>query len=457
MILKPSIFKAYDIRGEWNKEWDSEGVYHLAHAFATHFKPKNVAIGYDMRFSSPEIFKQLTNAFRERGINVIDLGLCATELVYYVSSYVPNVDLALMITASHNEGKDNGIKVVLPNAVCVGLNSGLDRVRDIAASQPIISNEIKHGSLTKYDAWEGYKRHVFSLASKTSFSKRYNLVIDAGNGVGSVLVDNTISSLNLNIIHQCWTLDGSFPNHLADPSQEKNTLDCQQRVKEQKADLGVCLDGDSDRVFFIDEKGRYIPGYYLAALLTNHMLKQSPNPHQEHIVHDPRYYKATRKVIAAHRATAHKVKVGHTLIKDAMRRVESLFSAECSGHIFYKQNNYAESTMLTILHVLKIIEEYGTLSKAVDPFFTQYFISGEINFIVQNQPEILKALETKYHDATIDYTDGVDIAYQDWRCSVRGSNTQPLLRLNIEATQKDLVDAKLAELKNLIGGTLADH
>ena len=468
MILKPSIFKAYDIRGEWNKDWDSEGTYILAHALTTHFNPKTVAIGYDMRLSSPEIFKQLTNAFRERGMNIIDLGLCATELVYYVSSYpsseIPTVDLAIMITASHNPGKDNGLKIVLPNAVCIGLDSGLDKVRDIASDQPIpiTTNQTnplnqKNGTLTHYDAWQNYKHHVFSLAPKTTFSKKYNIVIDASNGVGSVLVDKIFSSLNVNILRQCWTPDGTFPNHPADPAQENNTLDCQKRVLEEKADLGVCLDGDSDRVFVIDELGRYIPGYYLAALLTDHILKQSPHSGQEHIIHDPRYYKATRAVITKHHATPHKVRVGHTLIKDAMRRVESLFSAECSGHIFNRQNKYAESTMLTILHVLTIIDEYGTLSKAVDPFFTQYQLSGEINFIVENPQQILKNLETKYHDASIDYVDGVDIAYSNWRCNVRTSNTQPLLRLNVEAPSKQLVDTKVEELKTIIGGTIADH
>ncbi|MBU0457208.1 MAG: adenylyltransferase/cytidyltransferase family protein [Nanoarchaeota archaeon] len=462
--INPKIFKAYDIRGEWNKDWNSESVYNIGKAIALHLKPKSVAIGRDMRISSDEIFEQLSSALIEEGINVKDLGLCGTELTYFASSFIPDIDLSIMITASHNPGKDNGLKITSKNSVSLGLDSGLDKIRDIALSLTEKNLDFTNtynqnkGILSKLNLWEEYKEHVFKLA-KLRFGDilRKRIVIDAGNGIGGYLFDKIFGCLNLDVIKMFWEPDGNFPNHQADPFQESNVEELKKKVIEDKADLGIAYDGDSDRVFFVDEKGRYIPGYYFAAFMGEYILKQSQNKEEEIIVHDPRYYWATRDIIIKQGSKYIPSKVGHTLIKEKMRKINSIFSAECSGHIFYRENNFAESSMLTTLLVLKIISEQGPLSEIVEPFFSKYPISGEINLIVEDPKDILVKLEQKYCMGNISKLDGIGIDFSEWRFNVRYSNTQPLLRLNVEAISKEIVENKVEELKKIIEGKIINH
>lgn len=457
MLANPQIFKAYDIRGEWNKDWNSEFVYKIGKALASYLKPKTIAIGRDMRPSSQEIFSQLTKALLEEGINVKDLGLCGTELTYFATSFVPGIDLALMITASHNPGKDNGLKITLRNSISLGLDSGLAQIRDLALSPIALKENKEKGILTKLDLWPQYKEHVFKLAKiRPENLPRKKIVVDPGNGMGGYMFDQVLNNLNLEVIKIFWQPDGNFPHHLPDPFQEKNVEQLKKKVVEEKADLGLAYDGDSDRVFFIDETGRYIPGYYFAALMTDHILKNTKNPEKEIIAYDPRYYLATKEVISKYQAKPVPSQVGHTLIKAKMREHNSLFSAECSGHVFYRQNNFAESSMLTTLLVLKLISEQP-LSKLVDPYFENYPLSGEINFTVENNQEILKKIEEKYSPGEISKLDGLSLDFPHWRFNLRASNTQPLLRLNIEAKTKRLVEEKVEELKKIIGGKIADH
>lgn len=455
MLANPKIFKAYDIRGEWNKDWDAEFVNRICLALALHLKPKVVAIGRDMRHSSEEIFKELAQAFNESGVDVLDVGLCGTELTYFASSFIPEVDLALMITASHNPSQDNGIKVTLKNSISLGLDSGLAQIRDLAFAGEKVNSAVK-GKIVPVNLWSKYKEHVFELA-KLAQVKPLKVVIDASNGVGGFMFDQVLKDLPVNVTKLFWEPDGNFPNHPADPLVEKNVEELKKKVVKEKADLGIAYDGDSDRVFFVDEKGRYISGYYTAALLTDFMLQQSAWPEQEIIAHDPRYYWAIRDAVLKHGAKYVPSKVGHTLIKAKMREVNSLFSAECSGHIFYCENNFAESSMLTTLIMLKLISERGALSAQVEHLFEQYPISGEINFIVDNVPETLQKIEQKYADGEISKLDGIGIDFPEWRFSVRGSNTQPLLRLNVEARDKNIVFQRLDELSRIIGGKKAEE
>ncbi|MBI4980250.1 phosphomannomutase/phosphoglucomutase [Candidatus Woesearchaeota archaeon] len=455
MLANPKIFKAYDIRGEWNKDWDNEFVSRIGLACALYLKPKTVAIGRDMRHSSEEIFKELAQAFNEAGVDVLDLGWCGTELTYFASSFVPEVDLALMITASHNPSQDNGIKVTLKNSISLGLDSGLAQVREVALAGEKINSAVK-GKIIPVSLWPKYHEHVLKLAKLNSLPP-LKVVIDAGNGIGGFMFDQVLKDLPIEVIKLFWNPDGNFPNHIADPLQEKNVEELKKKVVEEKADLGIAYDGDGDRIFFIDENGRYIPGYYTAALLTDFMLQSSSAPHQESIAHDPRYYWATKDTIIKHGAASVPSKVGHTLIKAKMRECNSLFSAECSGHIFYRENNFAESSMLTTLLVLKLLSEKGALSKQADYLFEQYPISGEINFVVENVLDTLQKIEQKYANGEISKLDGLGIDFPEWRASVRSSNTQPLLRLNVEAREKKIVEEKVAELKELIGGKEVEH
>lgn len=453
MIANPQIFKAYDIRGEWNKDWDEEFAYRLGQALALHFRPRTIALGRDMRSSSEEIFSALSAAFLQAGINVKDLGLCSTELTYFASSFVPGIDLAIMITASHNPGRDNGLKITLPGSISVGLNNGLDKIKELALSELPKPSSSARGTLSPLNLWPEYQTHIFKLAKiKPEDLPRKKIVIDAGNGIGGYMFDQLLSCLNLEIVKLFYNPDGRFPHHLPDPLQEKNTAELKKKVLEEKADLGLAYDGDADRLFLIDETGRYIPGYYFAALMTDYALKNlTPNPLKEIIIYDPRYYWATQAAAHAYGARTLASKVGHTFIKSKMREVNSLFSAECSGHLFYRENNFAESTMLTTLLVLKLISSQS-LSKFVNAFFEKYSISGEINFLVDNPLEVLARLEKNYPGGNVSRLDGLSLEFPDWRFNVRTSNTQSLLRLNVETKEKELLPKKVQELKNIISG-----
>ncbi len=455
MIENTKIFKGYDIRGEWNKDWDADFVYKIGRAIAKELNPKVVAVGRDMRVSSPIIFEYLSKGLVDEGVEVRDLGLCGTEFAYFASAFVEDIDIGIIITASHNPGKDNGMKIALKGAKAIGVGTGLENVRDVAISDlgPISENK---GEIKKVNYWNFYREHILKLANISNL-KRLKVVADPGNAIGGYMFDKLFSNLNIDLVKMYWDLDGNFPNHQPDPLYEPNTEDLKKKVIEENADLGISFDGDSDRIIFIDDKGRYIHGYYFAALMTDFMLKQCNDPGKELIAHDPRYFWATVDVINKYGAKAVRTKVGHTLIKDTMRECKSVFSAECSGHIFYKKNSYAESSMLTALMMFKLLTEKGKLSDIIDYYFENYPISGEINFIVDSVEEVNEKIKEKYKDGEIDFLDGISVSFDNWRFNVRTSTNFPLLRLNIEAKTKELVDEKFDELKNLIGGEIADH
>lgn len=450
------IFKAYDVRGEWNKDWNSKVVYKIGKALAFYFKPKTVGIGRDIRNSSEEIFSALSLAFLEEGIAVKDLGLCGTELTYFASSFRPEIDLAVMITASHNPPQDNGLKITPKNSLPLGLGFGLEKIRDLVLSDLPEKGNKEKGAISPLNLWPEYREHIFRLAkTEPAALPKKKVVVDAGNGMGGYVFDQVLKGLNLEVIKLFWQPEGNFPNHPPNPLQEKNLGELKRKVLEEKADLGIAYDGDSDRIFLVDEKGGYLPGYYCVALMTEYLLKQSPCPKKEVVVCDPRYYWAIRDIIEKYKARGVLGKVGHTLIKAKMREAGSFFSGEWSGHLFYRENNYAESSMLTTLLVLKLISQQP-LSSLVKPFFERYPISGEINFTVGEVSRVLKGLEENYVGGKISKLDGLSIDFPDWRFNVRSSNTQALLRLNAEAKNKDLLSLKIEELKGLIGGKVVD-
>lgn len=452
MLANPKIFKAYDVRGEWGKDWDADFVYNIGCAMVAVLQPKTVALGRDMRLSSPVIFQELSRAFIEAGVHVFDLGLCSTELTYFASSFVPEVDLAVMITASHNPGKDNGLKITHKGGIALGLSSGLDKIRDAALAGGF-SAPSSQGTLKQLDLWQAYTEHVLRLANiDVAALSHLKIVADAGNGMGGYQFDKVLSSFFPSLVRLFWEPDGNFPNHPADPFQEKNVAVLKAKVAAENAAVGIAYDGDADRVFFVDEEGRYIPGCYLCALLSDLLLSKVADPSRETIVYDIRYVWAVRDVFAKHSATGVQSKVGHTLIKETMRQHHAIFAAEGSGHIFYRSNQFAESTMLTTLLILAAIVEYGSLAKLVDPYFEEYPISGEMNFIVDGIPDAFDRFQMIYPKEHLSTFDGVIGEFSDWRFNVRASNTQPLVRLNIEAKTKNLVRDKVEELVGLLGG-----
>jgi len=463
--MKPEakIFKAYDIRGIWNKEWDVESAYLIGKAIAKLKNPRTVAIGKDMRNSGEDIFEQLKKAFLEEGINVKDLGLCATELTYYATSFREEIDLAIMITASHNPAEYNGMKITDEKGHCIGLEDGLNQIKDLILSangeMSRVNGRISRGEFSKLDLWSEYQKHIFKLAKvEAQEIKQLKIVIDPANGMGGYTFDRIFHNLNLEVVRIFWDLDGTFPNHPADPFRESNIEILKRKVVEEKADLGIAFDGDADRVFFVDKLGRNFHGYYFAAFLTEYFLKNVvENSKAEAIAYDPRYYWALRKVADQH-GTNHLIsKAGHTLLKKSLREVQGPIAIETTGHVIFRDFNFNDTTMLTILFVLKMISNGTNLTEALDYYLKNYPISGEYNYKVNNVTEILEKLEQKYSTGEIIKIDGLGIDFSDWRFNVRTSNTQPLMRLNIEAKSKELVAEKLAEIQEIIGVEAVDE
>lgn len=442
-------FKAYDIRGKVPSELNEDLAYKIGRAFAKLTNAKKVVIGYDVRSSSISLSQSLTEGLTDAGADVIDIGLCGTEMVYFGTPHL-DADGGIMITASHNPPEYNGMKFVKRDAVPVGYDSGLNKVEEMIVKNELGEISPYKGTYEQKDVMEAFINNLknFYDASKI---KDFTVVVNAGNGNAGLAVDVLEKDLPVKLIKIFNEPDSSFPNGVPNPLLVENRQATIDAVLGNKADLGVAWDGDYDRCFFFDEKGNFIEGYYIVGLLAKSILKNNPG---EKIVHDPRLVWNTIDIVNKHNGTPAQSVSGHAYIKEKMREVNAIYGGEMSAHHYFRDNAYSDSGMIPFLLTMQLMsEENKKLSELVEEMIESYPCSGEINSTIDNPAGKLIEIEKKYSDGKIDKTDGISVEYSNWRFNVRMSNTEPIIRLNVESKgDVNLLDEKTQELLSLIRG-----
>lgn len=445
MKLDQSIFKAYDIRGVHPDQINAELVYKIAQAYVEFIKPKTVAVGHDMRLCGKEFKDALTKGFVDAGVNVVDLGLISTDQMYFAVPFL-GLDGGVIATASHNPREYGGLKLVRKMAVPISGDSGIYDIRDLVIADSFkISNTL--GSVKTEDISEEYYKHVLKTFDLDKI-KPLKVVAHANYGMANIAINKLKTILPIEFIKVIDDhLDGNFPKGATDPLLPSNRADTIAAIKELKPDMGVAWDGDADRCFFYDENGDFVTAAYVNALLSKYYLTKYPNGK---IILDPRIVRVIQDSITENGGTAIINKVGHSFVKERMINEGAVFGCEISGHYYFKDNFYLDNGLMPFLAVLEIISQSGKkFSELLKPLKEKYFITEEINFKYET-PNILDLIKDKYSDAEIGSIDGYDFSYPDWRFNLRTSNTQNLLRLNLEANSKDLLESKKKELIDFI-------
>ncbi len=446
-MINKSIFKAYDIRGVYPSEINEEAAYAIGRAAAQHFKAKTIAIGRDARQSSPALFAELSRGIMDAGCDVIDLGILTTPMVYFAAWKVAQADMVISVTASHNPPQYNGMKFALKNAIPVGENSGLNEIRDIALAGTF--EEVStQGTLSAQDIKPEYYDYFASFANFGD--KQFTIVIDTANAMG-VLELEVYKRFpnNLHIVNLYDDLEHPFSAHEANPLRLDTLEELQAKVVEIGADFGIAFDGDADRVGFVDEKGEIIPMDFATGMLAKEILRTNAGAT---VLYDLRSSKAVKEVIEENGGVAIECRVGHSNIKKQMREDGALFAGELSGHYYFKENSYAEAGTLASLILLNLMTETGKKMSELSSDLKRYFHSGEINSDVEDKDAVLATLKEKYADGEMHELDGLKVTYPTWWFNVRPSNTEPLLRLNMEADTKELMEEKRNELLAIIRG-----
>jgi len=434
------IIKAYDIRGLVKDEITPDFSFSLGIAFAKFLEyerePATIVVGEDMRPSSPLLAEAFSDGATSQGMDVIRIGLASTDLLYFASGKLnlPGV----MFTASHNPAKYNGMKLCKSGARPIGQESGLVKIRELIEQGVPISNR-PLGSVRNQDLLKDYVDYLLSLFPDKTFKKRkLKVVIDAGNGMAGFTAPAVMERLNIELIPMYFELDGNFPNHEANPIEAKNLKDLQKRVKKEKADIGLAFDGDADRCFLINEKGELVNPSALTSLIAVHQLKVKPG---STIIYNLISSKAVSEVIAENGGSGVRSRVGHSYIKSLMAESGAVFGGEHSGHFYFSNFWRADSGMLAALYALaELMATKSTLSELLEPF-NRYASSGEINSTVKDVKKSIDLIRKKYsNDYQVDELDGLTITADSWWFNLRASNTEPLLRLNVEAeTEKEMV------------------
>lgn len=443
-----TAFKAYDIRGRVPDELSEDIAYRIGRAYAQLLNPKKVVVGRDVRLSSQPLCTALSHGLMEGGADVYDIGLCGTEEVYH-ATFCHAMDGGIMVTASHNPMDYNGMKLVREGARPISGDSGLHGIRDLAAAGSFAS-VARVGSLLTLDSKPAYLEHLLTYTDTTAL-KPLKVVVNSGNGCAGPIIDLLEPYLPYCFVKVHHQPDGSFPNGIPNPLLPENREATAQVVRESGADVGIAWDGDFDRCFFFDEQGAFIEGYYLVGLLAQALLLRNPGAR---IIHDPRLTWNTIDLVKRAGGLAVMSKTGHAFIKERMRAEDAVYGGEMSAHHYFREFAYCDSGMIPWLLVLEIICRSGKpLSELVGQMMTAYPASGEINRTVADAPALLAAAEKRYASAaaTIDRTDGLSMEFADWRFNLRSSNTEPLLRLNVEARGDErLMREKTEELLGLI-------
>lgn len=440
-----SIFKSYDIRGIYPTELDDETAERIGRAFVQHLGAPTVAVGRDMRTSSRPLFEAFARGATAQGADVIDLGLTSTDELYFSVGKFAYPGGA-MITASHNPKDYNGFKLCREQAIALSGDTGVFAIRDLAARGEF-SKPGRAGRIIARNPLPEFVQHCLSFIDVASV-RPLTIAIDAGNGMAGHIVPAIFRHLPCKVIPLFFELDGSFPNHPASPIEPGNMADVQRAVREHKADLGVAFDGDADRMFITDERGELVGGDMVTALVAKMLLRRHPGAK---ILYNLISSRSVPEVIKAEGGVPVRTRVGHSHIKAIMREENAVFGGEHSGHFYFRDNYYADSGLIALLVVLELVSrEAKPVSELLRPLDTR-FRSGEINSRVDDIPAKLALLESHYSNATeIDHLDGATVNYPTWWFNVRPSNTEPLLRLNVEADTREELEAKRDEVLGLI-------
>jgi len=446
-MAKINGFKAYDIRGKVPGELNTDLAYKIGRVYSKHVNANLIVVGRDVRKSSDELSEALIKGINDSGANVIDIGLCGTEMVYFATPYL-DADGGIMITASHNPPEYNGMKFVKRDSVPVGYDSGLNEVEKMIIDNNLGVISEKKGTVKVKDVMGAFIENLNQFYDSAKID-RMKVVVNGGNGCVGAALDAIEGKLPINMIKVFTDPDSNFPNGVPNPLLPGNRKPTIEAVIENEADLGVAWDGDYDRCFFFDEKGNFIEGYYIVGLLAKSILKSHPG---ENIVHDPRLVWNTLDIVKKAGGTAVVSKSGHAYIKEKMREVNAIYGGEMSAHHYFRDNAYSDSGMIPFLLVLQLMsEENRKLSELLDEMITAYPCSGEINSTIDDPTKKITEIEGKYSDAKIDKLDGLSADYEDWRFNLRMSNTEPILRLNVESKgDEKLLKKKTKELLKII-------
>ncbi len=445
-MLDPKVFKAYDIRGIYPEEINDEGAYAIGRGYVQQFEPRRIAVGRDMRLSSPQIAEAVIRGAADEGAEVLDLGLVGTEMVYFAVGKL-ELDGGIMITASHNPKEYTGMKIVRRGALPVGGESGLLDVRDKALAVTDLKGD-GEGRVSAYDIWPEYVDRVLSFIDVAAV-KPLKVVIDAANGMAGAMLPPVLEHLPIETVRRFFDPDGSFPNHEPNPLLPENREFIVGKTLSEGADLGVAFDGDADRCFFVDDSGEFVPGDFATALFATSILEKEPGAK---IIYDVRASWAVPDTITAAGGVPLINRVGHAYIKHRMRKEHAAFGGEVSGHYYFREFSQADSGVVPFLLMLELISKDGRkLSEILAPFRSKYFITGELNTPVSDTALKLQELKERYAaEGEVSHLDGISVNARDWHFNVRPSNTEPLLRLNLEARSQELMEQKRDEVLDLI-------
>jgi len=442
-MINKTIFKSYDIRGVFPSELDEKTAFAIGRGFVRHTGAKKVAVGQDARLSSPELFKSLAKGIIAEGANVYNLDQVPTECLYFaVGAY--DFDAGVMITASHNPKEYNGFKMLKKNGDSIEIIRGTDLLSVVESAD--FKNSGAKGTIERKDIWQDYTKHILSFVNLENI-RPFKVVVDASNGVAGLAVSKIGDKLPAKIFLLNYEPDGSFPNHGPNPMMEGSTDQIRAEIQKEKADFGFIFDGDADRIFLVDENGWLVRADVTLLLLAKHFLQKNPS---SAVAYNAICSKAVPEFIKKWGGNPIMTKVGFVNVRDGLLKNNGIMGGELSGHYCFKDNFYLDSGMISFLILLQVLsEEHKKISEIVEEF-SPYAKSSEINFQITNKEEILNKVKEKYSDGKQDYLDGITIQYNNWWFNVRSSQTEPLLRVTIEADTIDILEEKIKELRAFI-------
>ena len=448
------IFKAYDVRGIYGKDLTEVIAYKIGRAFVSFLRCREVVVGYDMRVSSPKLAKAFMKGVNGQGADAIDIGMVSTDGLYFASGFLNKP--GVMFTASHNPKEYNGLKFCREKAVPINEDTGLQQIKTIIEKEQFGKNNIekndktkKTGNIIKKNILEDYAKHVLSFIHKDKIRK-LKIATDAGNGMAGKIVPLVYDRLPIKIVPLYFKLDGTFPNHPADPSKHENLKELQNVVKKEKCGFGMAFDGDADRVFFVDENGNAVNSSLISALIIKNVLEKNPN---ENIIYNLVCSRIVPETIRKYGGKAHIERVGHSFIKDTMKKINAVFACEHSAHYYFRKNFNADSGLIASIIVTEIISKENRPLSYLLKEFKKYYKIEETNFEVEDKDKKLQQIKNHYkklNPKKIMEMDGVSVEFKDYWFNVRPSNTEPLLRLNLEAVSEEVMKEKKGEVSRII-------